>query len=149
MTNDSLSQDATGQQQDQIPRVSPRPRRPNETRKLAWKGQTVFVTIGYRDDHVTPCEIFYASGYRAGSDMEVLVGDLCIALSVMLQQQAMTIGILRKSMSEAFDMQTGKREPASILGLLLEELGRPPEWSADLANGMRTTEGEGGADEQE
>ncbi len=118
-------------------RIPPPPRRPGETRKLTWKEQSVYVTIGYRDDHVTPCEIFYDGGYRSGSDMEALVSDLCVALSVMLQQEGLTAAALGKSMSEAFDLRTGKREPASILGLLLFEIVRPPAWSADLANALR------------
>ena len=113
------------------------PRRPGETRKLAWKGASVFVTIGYRVDHLTPCEIFYDGGYRSGSDMEALVSDLCIALSVMLQHEGVTAASLAKSMSTAFEVHSGTEKPASILGLLLYELERPPAWSADLANALR------------
>lgn len=109
------------------------PRRPSETRKLTWKGQSVFVTIGYRADHLTPCEIFYDSGYRSGADMEVLVSDLCIALSVMLQQDGVTAAALKKSMSSAFDMRSGAQTPGSILGLLLEEIARPPAWSGHVS----------------
>ncbi|WP_419738599.1 hypothetical protein [Ruegeria sp.] len=112
-------------------------RRPGETRKLTWAGQSVFVTIGYGADHMTPLEIFYDSGYRSGSDMEALVSDLCIALSVMLQHEGVTAASLARSMSRAFDLRTGAEKPASILGLLLEEIERPPAWSADLANRMR------------
>lgn len=123
-------------------RRPPAPRRPSESRRLAWNGGRVFVTVGYRDDHLTPCEIFYDSGYRSGSDMELLVSDLCIALSVMLQQEGVTAASLAKSMSQSFDLRTGKPEPGSILGLLLAEIARPPAWSADLANALREAEGE-------
>ena len=125
-------------------------RRPNETRKLHWAGHSVFITIGYDKDHERAREIFYASGYKDGSDMEALVTDLCIALSVMLQHDDVTAVDLAKSMSTAFDLHTGKENPASILGLLLNELQRPPIWSAELANALQDTDentpvGSGGA----
>ena len=110
------------------------PRRPNETRKLTWAGQSVFVTIGYDESHTHAREIFYASGCKEGSDLETLVSDLCIALSVMLQHDGVTAASLAKSMSAAFELRTGTEKPASILGQLLFELERPPAWSADLAN---------------
>ena len=113
------------------------PRRPSETRKLSWAGNTVFVTIGYDADHMHAREIFYDGGYKSGSDMEALVSDLCIALSVMLQHEGISAATLRKSMSTAFELHTGQDHPASILGLLLCELERPPEWSAELANALR------------
>ena len=69
--------------------------------------------------------------------MEVLVSDLCIALSVMLQQDGVTAASLAKSMSTAFDIRTGAEQPGSILGLLLHELERPPAWSAELAHAHR------------
>ena len=64
-------------------------RRHSETRRLAWAGQTIHVTVGY-DDNLEPKEVFYSGGYRSGSDMEALVSDLCIALSVMLQHEGVT-----------------------------------------------------------
>ena len=102
-------------------------RRLSETRRLVWAGQTIHVTVGYGPDSLEPREVFYAGGYRSGSDMEALVSDLCIALSVMLQHEAVTAAGLRKSMGAAFDVRTGEPMPASILGLLLEELNRPPD----------------------
>ena len=102
------------------------PRRHSETRRLAWAGQTIHVTVGYDTDSLEPKEIFYSGGYRCGSDMETLVSDLCIALSVMLQHEGVTAASLGKSMGETFDVRTREPMPASILGLLLEELARPP-----------------------
>ena len=102
-------------------------RRESETRRLTWGGQTVHVTVGHDADSLAPKEIFYAGGYRSGSDMEALVSDLCIALSVMLQHEGVTVASLGKSMGRTFDVRTGDPMPASILGPLLEELARPPE----------------------
>ena len=101
------------------------PRRHSETRRLVWAGQTIHVTVGY-DGNLEPKEVFYSGGYRSGSDMEALVSDLCIALSVMLQHEGVTAASLGKSMGETFDVRTREPMPASILGLLLEELVRPP-----------------------
>ena len=118
------------------------PRRPSETRKLTWAGHSVFVTIGYDETHTHAREIFHDGGYRSGSDMEALVSDLCIALSVMLQHEGVTAAGLARSMSTAFELRTGEEKPASILGLLLQELERPPGWSAELANARRNREDE-------
>ena len=110
-------------------------RRPSETRRLAWAGRTIFVTVGYDPDGGAPKEIFYAGGYRGGSDMEILVSDLCIALSVMLQHEGVTAETLERSMSETFDLVTGDPVPASVLGVLLRELSRPPGFAGLLAAG--------------
>lgn len=113
-------------------------RRPSETRRLAWAGRTIFVTVGYDPDGGAPKEIFYAGGYRGGSDMEILVSDLCIALSVMLQHEGVTAETLERSMSETFDLVTGDPAPASVLGVLLKELSRPPGFAGLLAAGEGT-----------
>jgi len=68
-------------------------RRRSETRKITWQPPynvdapttKIYVTIGYAEDALRPVEIFYDSGYRSGSDLETLVSDLCILLSVLLQ----------------------------------------------------------------
>ena len=114
------------------------PRRPSETRRLQWAGRTIFVTVGYDPSDGAPKEIFYAGGYRGGSDMEVLVSDLCIALSVMLQHEGVTVATLGKGMSETFDLLTGESAPASVLGVLLGELSRPPGFAGLLAEGEGT-----------
>ncbi|MDE0521987.1 MAG: hypothetical protein OXH79_08550 [Boseongicola sp.] len=44
----------------------------------------------------------------------------------MLQHEGVTAVSLGKSMGQTFDVRTGDPMPASILGLLLEELTRPP-----------------------
>lgn len=121
-------------------------RRFSENRRLVWAGRTIFVSIGYApEDHREPREIFYSGGYRRGSDMEALVSDLCVFLSVWLQQEGVTAETVRESMSETFDVRTGDPMPASILGLLLEELSRPPEWADALAQaeGADAASGEG------
>ena len=112
-------------------------RRFSENRKLVWAEHTIYLTVGYGPDGLEPKEVFYADGCRGGSDMEALVSDLCIMLSVVLQRDGVTAAALRKSMGRTFDVRTGDPMPASILGLLLEELSRPPEW-ADGVHGPVT-----------
>ena len=104
-----------------------------ETRKLIWRDRTIYVNVGYGPDGLEPREVFYADGYRSGADMEALVSDLCIMLSVVLQHDGVTAATLRKSMGETFDLVTKDPMPASILGVLLEELSRPPVWASALA----------------
>ena len=120
-----------------MPAAGSRQRLPNrrysENRKMFWKERTIYLSVGYGPDGLAPKEVFYADGYRSGSDMEALVSDLCIAVSVMLQHDGVTAATLRKSMGVAFDQRTGDPMPASILGLLLEELSRPPEWADAVA----------------
>ena len=123
-------------------------RRISETRKLHWRERTIYVNVGYDRDGLEPREVFYADGYRSGADMEALVSDLCIAISVMLQQDGVTAATLRKSMGVAFDQRTGDPMPASILGLLLEELSRPPEWASDMER-LTAAHGPGAANESE
>ena len=121
----------------EMPAVGRRQRLPNrrysENRKLFWKGRTIYLTVGYGPDGLVPKEVFYAEGYKSGSDMATLVSDLCIALSVMLQHEGVTVASLSKSMGETFDVRTKDPMPSSILGLLLEELSRPPEWADAIA----------------
>ncbi|MYE03280.1 MAG: hypothetical protein F4Y03_18800 [Alphaproteobacteria bacterium] len=116
------------------------PRRLSENRKLVWKGQTIFLTVGYGPDGTKPKELFYSAGYRGGSDMEALVSDLCVLLSVVLQLDGVTAAGFRKSMSETFDLRTGDPMPASILGLLLEEVSCPPQWADAVAQALGTAE---------
>ena len=120
-------------------RHRPPARRHAETRRIRWKDQTVHISIGYDASGLTPVEIFYSAGYRSGADMETLVSDLCIALSVMIQHEGITAASLSKSMSTAFDLRTGKRGAGSILGLLLTELERAPAW----ADAVKCAEAEG------
>ena len=115
-------------------------RRPSETRRLHWAGRTISLTIGYDPDRFEPKEVFYSGGYKRGSDMEALVSDLCIALSVMLQHEGVTVDTLGKSMGQAFDALTGEAVPASILGLLLDELARPPDWFGGEIGAVARTE---------
>ena len=117
-------------------RIPPPDRRPSETRRIRWRPpgsgweeRTVHVTLGYGADMERPVEIFYAGGYRSGSELETLVSDMCIVLSHMLQHSDMPdpSEILRTAARQA-DPLTGEVRPASLVGVLLEELRKPPHW---------------------
>ena len=126
-------------------RRQPPDRRQSETRRILWASPLVpgspeaviHVTVGYDRQLRRPVEIFYAGGYRSGSELETLVSDMCIVLSHMLQRDGMRdpSDILRTTAREA-DPATGEIRAASLVGVLLEELRRPPHWwSADAEDG--------------
>ena len=121
-------------------RQPPPDRRPCETRKLQWQGQSVFITVGYREDFRTPCEIFYDAGYKSGSDMEAMISDICIMLSIWLQVPNTSPDELQKSLSENITHATGECGPGSIFGLLLHEIFDPPTWlkPADVKDNSNT-----------
>ena len=129
-------------------RRQPPARRLSETRRVRWQERTVHIAIGYDDSGLRPLEVFYNAGYRSGSEMEALISDLCIALSVMLQHEEVTARHLSRSMSRAFSERTGQAEPASVLGVLLTEIMRPPAWAdaePDTAQGAEPVPSAGGA----
>ena len=61
-------------------------RRPNETVDLLFEGQRYHVTIGFAPDG-RPAEVF-CHGAKAGSGMDRLLDDICVALSLLLQHGA-------------------------------------------------------------
>lgn len=121
-------------------RVAPPNRRRSESRKIRWCPPSrpdapetkLFITIGYAEDGLRPIEIFYDSGYRSGSDLETLVSDICIVLSVFLQHEDVQIDALTRSLARETDIRTGRVGFDSLIGVLLEELKRPPQWAAAL-----------------
>ena len=135
----------TGKVQQLRGRMPPPNRRQSETRTIHWRSPlvpggpvaTIHVTVGYDRDLRKPVEIFYASGYRSGSELETLVSDMCIVLSLMLQHHDMPDpeDILRTVAREA-DPHTGQTRAASLVGVLLEELRKPPHWWGDDQTGV-------------
>jgi hypothetical protein len=121
-------------------RKRPSARRCSESRRVEWLSPLnpdgwptrIFVTIGYRDDAITPCEIFYDSGYKTGSDMETLLTDICVVLSVLIQHEGVKLDEFMSSISREINLRTDQVEMGSIVGVLLQELRKPPQWIADL-----------------
>lgn len=121
-------------------RTKPANRRRSENRKIKWQpphnpdapATNIHVTIGYAEDALRPVEIFYDSGYRSGSDLETLVSDVCILISVMLQHEDVDIAEFCGSIALERDLLLGEERPGSIVGVLLEELQREPAWAEEV-----------------
>lgn len=118
-------------------RTTPPSRRRSESRKIKWRPPhnpdapetNIYVSIGYAEDGLTPVEIFYDSGYRSGSELETMVSDLCIVLSIALQYDGISAAEFTKSISRERDLVLGQERPGSLVGVLLEELTREPQWA--------------------
>ena len=117
-------------------------RRRSDARRIEWISplnpdgwpQKIYVTIGYDEaDALTPREIFYDAGYKSGSDMETLLRDLCIVLSVLLQHDGVELDLFMSSISREVNMRTDQVEMGSIVGVLLKELNTPPQWAEEIA----------------
>lgn len=81
---------------------------------------TFFLTIGLDPVTSRPCEVFYAEGFRSGSDLEFLVTDACIVISVALQH-GIEPGTMAKSLSRR-ETADGELVDASMLALILRAL---------------------------
>lgn len=81
---------------------------------------TFFLTIGLDPTTLKPCEVFYAEGFRSGSDLEFLVIDACIVISVALQH-GIEPSAMAKSLSRR-EAPDGELVDASILALILRAL---------------------------
>lgn len=92
-------------------------RRPSATVSLSWHGHAFAVSVGYAVDGRVR-EVF-ASGMRGGSDMQRLVDDACVVISIALQCGASS-GDLRRSIGSVPDPAAGMAEtPASVIGAIL------------------------------
>ena len=91
-------------------------RRPNETRALVFGGMNFAVTISFFPANGRPGEVF-ASGAKSGCDLDYLLDDACVALSLLLQHGVEPAALVG-SMGRAGDGST----PASIIGALVDRL---------------------------
>ena len=57
-------------------------RRPSLVQEITYRGQPISVTIGF--DGIVPREVF-ANGARDGSDMQHILSDACVMISIALQ----------------------------------------------------------------
>jgi hypothetical protein len=105
-----------------VPRERLPDRRPSVTVSLDWSGHVFAITAGHAADGRVR-EVF-ASGLRGGSDMQRLVDDACVVISVALQFGARP-GDLRRSLGSVPDPadETVSR-PASVLGVILAAIER-------------------------
>ncbi len=115
-------------------------RRRSESRRVVWQPplnpsaaeQTIYISIGFFEDGLTPREVFYDSGYRTGSDLETLACDVCICLSIFLQHDGVSMDDFTKSLARELNLRTGKAEFASLVGVFIAELLKPPAWAAQV-----------------
>ena len=101
-------------------------RRPNETTNLTFGGLRFSVTIGFFPDG-RPGEVF-ASGAKSGCDLDYLLDDACVALSLLLQHGVEPVALAR-SMGRTGEMVIAHANsnvpgtrPASIIGVLADHL---------------------------
>lgn len=104
-------------------------RRLTETRKVETdQSQTVFLSVGYDPDQPDePREVFYSSGFKSGSMLEFQVQDFCVLFSLLLQY-GMKPDEVAKSLARK-ENPDGTLSFASISGLIVNELSKPPEWA--------------------
>ena len=118
---------------DSTARNSPPPRRLSETRKVEHirsDGTAISIlgSVGYAEnDPMRPVEVFYAEGFRSGADLEFLMQDACVLISILLQHGVPPERIAA-SMSTR-EEPDGKPSPGSLAGTIATELMVPPVWS--------------------
>jgi len=105
------------------------PRRRAETVALIWRGAPLTVCVGF-DDAGGPREVF-VDGPREGSDMQHLLADACVVISVALQHDVPPAALL-KSLGTVPEWQNGAQvdAPASVMGAVLRAVASAslPEW---------------------
>ena len=91
-------------------------RRPTETATVVHDGRDYAVTVGFNPADGNVREVFATDG-KAGSAMDGILADACVALSLLLQH-GMEPAALARSMGRLGDV----KEPASIIGALVDHL---------------------------
>ncbi len=87
-------------------------RRENETVDLVFDGHRYHVTVGFAPDG-RPLEVFCHGG-KVGSGMDLILDDVCVALSLLLQH-----GIEPRDLAHSMGRLDGGAS-ASIIGALVD-----------------------------
>ncbi len=87
-------------------------RRENETVDLVFEGQRYHVTIGFATDG-RPGEVF-CHGAKVGSGMDLLLDDVCVTLSLLLQH-----AVVPRDLGHSMG-RLGDGAAASIIGALVD-----------------------------
>lgn len=94
-------------------------RRPNVTLKIKHKGMTFYVTLGIDAESGRIMEVF-GNARQATTDIDYMIADACVAISIALQHGAKTDELLH---SMHFVPVVGNpevtREPASLMGKII------------------------------
>ena len=92
------------------------------------------VTIGYDpEEPARPREVFYDAGYRSGADLEFVVQDLCVIVSLLLQH-----GVDPAEIGRSLSVSHGADDAphhGSLAGTVVAELLVPPAWAAPAEDG--------------
>lgn len=99
------------------PSVNWKVRRPVNFAEPAAGESTFFVTVGFDPETLQPQDVFYAEGFRSGSDLEFTTVDACIVISVAMQHGVPPEAMVR-SLSHR-ELADGTFGDASILPLIL------------------------------
>ncbi len=99
-------------------------RRPNETVDLIFNDTRYAVTVGYDPDNGRIGEVF-THGAKVGSNMDAMLDDACVALSMLIQYGAEPCDL-----GSSMGRHGEGNAPASIVGAL-----------ADLLTGMDALSG--------
>ncbi len=91
-------------------------RRPNETVQLMFNDTAYAVTVGYYANTGCIGEVF-THGAKVGSNMDAILDDACVALSMLLQH-----GTEPGSLASSMGRHGGGQAPASIIGALADLL---------------------------
>lgn len=103
-------------------------RRRSETVALDWRGQPVVVTFGF--DHAGALREVFADTARVGTDLQVLLTDWCVIVSIALQHDIPPAALAR-SLARVPDPMRGADAclPASLIGAIMDlalEAALPP-----------------------
>jgi hypothetical protein len=100
-------------------------RRLNETVDVIFGAETFAICVGFDGDHRRrgqPKEVF-ATGPKIGSEMQAIVSDACVLISIALQH-GIAPAALAHSLGRVPRWVNGKEGdgPASVIGLIVEAL---------------------------
>ena len=107
-------------------------RRISETRRVAFEKEVgevlVFITIGYDPrEPLRPLEVFYDDGFKSGADLEWVAKDAAVLISLALQA-GYSPDEIGSSIATRLHYD-GSEVPASLLGAMVAELKKPPDWA--------------------
>lgn len=95
-------------------------RRPAVTGEVTWAGHRISVSAGFAADGRV-AEVF-ASGARYGSDLQRLLDDACVVISLALQHGARPSGLGRSLGRLPVPGANEAEGPASVLGAVVDWL---------------------------
>lgn len=115
-------------------------RRLHADSQIEWNGVKLLVIAGFERKPIAQ-EIF-AEGLRAGSDLAVLVHDVCIVTSVLMQHGNSARSILARLMRsspenalKAFrDEATGEQRPSLLAAMIAEVVRLEQEFGEEFAD---------------